>query len=71
MTTEMTLTRLSPEALLRLGGDSFAYIRTGSRQDQLIYQVHAADGTPLMEAPTRELAEAALLQQGLEPLSVH
>ena len=71
MTTDLTTPQVSPEALLRLGGDRLAYVYKTSSQDRLVFRVHAADGTPLMEAPSRELAEAALLQQGLEALSVH
>ena len=69
--TEARTHSITAQDLLRLGGDRIAYIKPGSRQDEIFFYVFAADGTPLMEAPSREIAEAALLQQGLAPLSVH
>ena len=69
--TATTLHAITPQDLLRLGGDSLAYITVESRHDQPLFVVHAADGTLLLEAPSRALAEAASVQHGLVPMSVH
>ncbi len=69
--TEGQIHSITIEDLLRLGGDQIVYIKPASRHDQILFHVFAADGTPLMEAASREVAEAAALQKGLAPLSVH
>ena len=62
---------ISPQDLLRLGGDAIAYIKPVSVQDRLVYRIHAADGSVLAEVADFEVACAAVRQHGWEPLSVH
>ena len=72
---------LSHDAMLALGMQQVAYLKpldqafadaafpiTGAVRP---YAIYAADGNRLAVMPSRDLAEAALRQYDLEPLSVH
>ena len=61
----------SLEGLVRLGLEDTAYVKSISVQGKLFFVICAADGTPLMVAPERELAFAAVRQNDMEPASVH
>ncbi|HXM84549.1 MAG TPA: DUF1150 family protein [Stellaceae bacterium] len=39
--------------------------------DQPAYAIHAADGTPMGVMPRLDVAQVAVRQHDLEPLSVH
>lgn len=71
MTTSMAFTQLTSEAFAALGAQNFAYIKPVNEQDQLKFEVHGADGTPFAVFESRDVAFAAVRQNGLEPVSVH
>jgi hypothetical protein len=76
---------ISPEALAHLGEDRIAYVKTIRSEDVAtlfpqapniapglkLFALHAADGTPIMIADTREAAVANAWSHELETVSVH
>lgn len=62
------LAHLSERDFAAFGMNELAYIKPGEGASFMIY---AADGTPLGQAETHELAQFALRHHGLEPLSLH
>ncbi|HEX4409556.1 MAG TPA: DUF1150 domain-containing protein [Xanthobacteraceae bacterium] len=78
---------LSPEAFAHFGDGRFAYVKTVKSEDvqalfpqaevpelppgQMLFALHAADGTPIMLTDTREAAIANAWSQELEMVSVH
>ena len=77
--------KISPEALVLLGGGKIAYVKMVRSEDvrkqfpqapqlapgTLLYALHAADGTPIMLTDSREAAIANAWSQELETVSVH
>ena len=70
--------RLSKQDFAQWGLDQAAYVRPASNQSgqpsvtgDTKYTVYSADGRSLGTLPSRELAVAAIVGQGMEPLSVH
>jgi hypothetical protein len=63
--------RLSPEDFAALGIDQVAYVRERPEGGGLRFEIHAADGGTVAAAATRDLAYAAVLQNGMVPVSVH
>ena len=82
-----TKIEFSPEALAQLGDGHIAYVKAVRVEDfrkmfpqadvpqlepdQLLFALHAADGTPIMLTDTREAAVANAWSQELEAVSVH
>jgi len=80
-------TDISLEALAGLGGGRIAYVKTIRSEDvpalfpqlkvpemapgQILFALHAADGTPIMLTDSREAAVANAWSQELETVSVH
>lgn len=76
---------LSPEAFAVLGGSQVAYVKEIRSEDvaalypqapalapgQRIFALHAADGTPIVLAESRQTAINDALDQRLEVMSVH
>ncbi len=78
---------ISPEALAHLGDGRIAYVKSdpfrgraravsGYRDaadapGQMLFALHAADGTPIMLTDSREAAVANAWSQELETVSVH
>ena len=78
---------MSPEALAHLGDGRIAYVKTVRSEDvhalfpqaevpqlppgQMLFALHAADGTPIMLTDSREAAIANAWSQELETVSVH
>jgi hypothetical protein len=76
---------ISPEALAAIGDGKIAYVKAIRSEDlntlfpqapQLapgmkLFALHAADGTPIMVADTREAALANAWDNQLETVSVH
>lgn len=60
---------------LALGLRDLAYVKplavTDGEDTRLIYAIHSADGSAVGAAESRELAFAAVRQNGLEPVSLH
>lgn len=70
--TPHSLATLSPSAWASFGADQIAYLRPVALDDGGTgFAAHSARGDALFVAPSAELARAALVQNGLEPLSVH
>lgn len=70
--------RLSAQDFALWGGEHVAYVKpvnlsdaSGKLTGQVAYGIHAADGRSMGMAETRDLAVAAVVQEGLEPASVH
>ncbi|HVY56360.1 MAG TPA: DUF1150 domain-containing protein [Xanthobacteraceae bacterium] len=76
---------ISPEALAHLGANQIAYVKP-IRSEELatlfpqapqiapgvmLFALHAADGTPIMVADSREAAVANAWSHELETVSVH
>jgi hypothetical protein len=53
------------------GMPDVAFIKRVAVNDEITWTIHAADGTQMGVAPSRDLAFAAVKQHELEPLSVH
>jgi hypothetical protein len=65
------LRQISPQEFAHWGLQDVAYIRRITVGDQPVFSVHAADGTPMAVIPSLDVAQAAVRQNDLEPLSVH
>ena len=63
--------QLSAQAFTALGLQDVAYIKAVERDGKPMVAVHAADGTELALADSRDLAMAFIRQNDLEPLSAH
>jgi hypothetical protein len=78
---------ISAEALAQLGDGQIAYVKTVRSEDvgalfpdaevpqmppgQILFALHAADGTPIMLTDSREAAIANAWSNELETVSVH
>lgn len=62
---------ISQEALGTLGMNQIAFIKTIREENGEHFVVHAADGTAVRLFPSRELAELAIRQNDLQPVSLH
>ncbi|MFA5120212.1 MAG: DUF1150 family protein [Zavarzinia sp.] len=62
---------MTPEDLAALGGGALVYVKPVVVDGKNVVAVHAADGSPLALAETRDLAFAAALQHEMQPVSVH
>ncbi len=83
--TNATHPMITQEALAQLGDGQLAYVKQIRSEDVAkqfrqapelepgitLFALHAADGTPIMIADTREAAVANAWSQELEPVSVH
>jgi hypothetical protein len=65
------LRHISPAEFAHFGMSDFAYVKRVIVDDEPVFAVHAADGTPMAVLRDRETAVAALLQHELEAVSVH
>jgi len=65
------LRHISPQELATFGVQGFAYIKRVIVNDTVAYAIHTADGTQAALVPSFDVAVATLLQNDLEPLSVH
>ncbi len=64
--------RLSTNEFIGLGVGAVAYVRpVPVAGGAVIFEIHSADGQALGNAPTFDQARALLVQNDLEPLSVH
>lgn len=62
---------LPPAAFAALGAHQIAYIKATQQGGRLVYAVFAADGTPMAIYDKQDIAQAACIQNELEPLTVH
>lgn len=70
--------RLSAQDFALWGSEHMAYVKPVDLRDEkgrltghTGYGIHAADGSPIGMAETRDLAMAAVIREGLEAASVH
>ena len=71
MNEQIAVRDLSPQDFLLLGINDLAYVKKGLVDDKEAYLVFSADGTQIAAMGGREIAFAAVRQNGMEPLSVH
>ena len=71
MNTIANIRHISPQDLAVLGLHSMAYLRHVTLDGTDGFGIFTADGTQVAFAPTRALAEAAVREYELEPVSVH
>jgi hypothetical protein len=62
---------LTPHDLAMWGVEDVAYIRRSFVDGEETWTIHAAEGTQMGVAETKEIAEAMIRQNDLEPSSVH
>jgi hypothetical protein len=62
---------ISAQDFAILGLQDLAYVRAVTLEGTPGYGIFAADGTQLAFAPTRALADAAIREHDLFPVSVH
>lgn len=62
---------MSQADLALWGMPEVAFVKRVVVNDEVGWSIHAADGTHMGIAPTRDLAFAAIKQHELEPMSVH
>lgn len=63
--------RMSESDFASWGLPEVAFVKRVMVNDSEGWSIHAADGTHMGLAPSRDLAFAAIKQHELEPLSVH
>jgi len=62
---------LSDQDMTMLGMERMAYIKPITVKGDLLFAVHAADGTEIAILANREVAFAAVRQHSLEPVDIH
>ena len=62
---------LSAEQLAQLGLQQIAYVKPVVANGSQCFAIHAADGTPMALADTRDVAVAAIMQHEMVPAQVH
>jgi hypothetical protein len=65
------LRQISASDLAILGMTDVAYVKSVRNEDGLVFEIHAADGTPVAVLESRDTALATIRQHDMEPLSVH
>ena len=71
MNTNVNVRHLSERDLAALGVQDVAFVKPITVNDEIAYSIHAADGTQMALIADRDVAFAAIRQNGLEPVSVH
>lgn len=66
-----TWQRLSPEQFALLGVENIAYVKPKMLNKRQLFAIHTADGSEVAVVGDRELAFATIIQNDLEPVSVH
>jgi hypothetical protein len=67
----MNVRHISAHDLAALGVQDLAFVKMVSVNDEIAYAIHAADGTQMALMSDRDIAFAAIRQNGMEPVSVH
>ncbi|HVJ51678.1 MAG TPA: DUF1150 family protein [Aliidongia sp.] len=63
--------QISTTDLATLGVQDLAFVKEVHVDDEIAYAIHAADGTQMALMTDRDIAFAAIRQNGMEPVSVH
>lgn len=69
--SEQTEAAITTEILASLGADHLVYIKPMLIDGQPQFGIFSASGSQIAAAPTREVAFALAVQNGVEPVSVH
>jgi hypothetical protein len=69
--TVQTEAPISPEVLAGLGADQLVYVKAIDVGGEAMFGIYSALGAQIGTAPTREVAFALAVQNGVEPMSVH
>ncbi len=64
------LREMSPQDFALVGMQQLAYIKPTVVNGVMGFSIHAADGTQIGMAPSRDIAFAAVTQHELEPVSL-
>ncbi|HEY1507267.1 MAG TPA: DUF1150 family protein [Stellaceae bacterium] len=70
MTITEKLREMSPQDFALVGVQQLAYIKPTVVNGISSFSIHAADGTQIGMAPSRDIAFAAVKQHELEPVSL-
>jgi hypothetical protein len=70
MTITEKLREMSPQDFALIGMQQLAYIKPSVVNGVAGFSIHAADGTQIGMAPSRDIAFAAVKQHELEPVSL-
>lgn len=62
---------MTPTAFAGLGLPTLAFVKPVTVEGEFMWSIHSADGTQIGLAPSREIAFAAMIQNELDPVSVH
>ncbi len=62
---------LSAAQLAQLGLQQIAYVKPVVANGTACFAIHAADGTPMALADSRDVAVAAIMQHEMVPAQVH
>ncbi len=65
------LKELSAQDWANFGVNDLAYVKPVTLEGEKQYSIHAANGEPLAVMETQATAQAAVVQNSLEPVSVH
>ncbi len=65
------LREMSPQDFALIGMQQLAYVKPAIVNGVTGFSIHAADGTQIGMAPSRDIAFAAVKQHELEPVSLH
>jgi hypothetical protein len=65
------LREMSPQDFALIGMQQLAYVKPTVVNGVTGFSIHAADGTQIGMAPSRDIAFAAVKQHELEPVSLH
>ena len=71
MTGLEAIVQMTARDFRALGLSQLAYVKPVTADGRIAYSVHAADGTEIAVMTDRAIANAAVRQHDLEPLSVH
>jgi hypothetical protein len=69
--TVMDIRQISEEQLAALGVPHIAYLKPVTVNGLQGIAIHAADGTPMAVAGSRDIATAVVVQHEMVPMSVH
>jgi hypothetical protein len=64
------LRHITPQDFAMIGMQQLAYVKPAVVNGVKLFSIHAADGTEIGVAPSREIAFAAVKQHELEPVSL-
>lgn len=71
MTRTETRNQTAPDIWAAFDPPNLAYIKPIKIDGELLYAIHAADGSELGVSSSRDVAFAAARQHDLDPVSVH